>query len=193
MRISPKYTAFDWKELNFLSEDEWLKAIDIFHDRINERFLYPISLIEETDYSGFAVLALDCLLIEMLQQFYRGVYRTPAGKSKEYFVSFLTETRFGEFYDNRQAELFYRQIRCGILHQAEIRGSSRVLADPDTLLVRYSDDNRGLIVNRRKFHQLLMQEISEYTERLKDPANKELRSNFRKKMVSICRTACEII
>jgi len=193
MRISPKYTAYDWKELKFLSEDEWHRAADIFRDRICERFLDPISRIENCNYSGFAVLALDCLLIEMLQQFNRGVYRTPAGQSKDYFVTFLTGTTFGKYFDTRMAELFYRQIRCGILHQAELRGSSKILTGDDIPLVKYADDNRGLIVNRNKFHLLLKDEIDIYIERLLDPDNEEMRQNFKKKMISICRTACEVV
>jgi hypothetical protein len=193
MRISPKYSAYDWKKIAFQNEEEWLLAIDIFQDRIKERFLDPIARIEACAYAGFAVLALDCLLIEMLQQFREGIYRTPSGQSKDYFVRFLTETSFGEYFDKRKAELFYRQIRSGILHQAEIRGSSKVLIEDDVPLVDYTDDNKGLIVNRKAFHDQLLREFEIYVTALQDPASLELRERFKKKMTSVCKTACEII
>ena len=194
MKISPRYTASDWRQLAFQTEAEWRTAVDIFKDRIRERFLDPITRIEKCAYAGFAVVALDCLLIEMLQQFREGVNRTPAGKSKEFFVKFLTETSYGERFDDRMAGLFYRQIRCGILHQAEVRGSSKILVGGDGVpLVAYSDDSKGLIVNRKLFHEQLLAAFNAYVEQLLDPQNQELRNRFRKKMSNICKSACEVI
>lgn len=193
MRISTKYTSDDWKGLTFQKEDEWLLAIDIFYERIKERFLDPIDCIEDHDYSGFAVIALDCLLIEMLEQFRVGIGRTPSGKSKEFFMNFLTETGLGVYFDHRKAQLFYRQIRCGILHQAELRGSSKILTDESLPLVEYSPDNRGLIVNRRRFHRTLMDVFEQYLTDLKNPENEELRRRFHRKMMAICKNACEVV
>jgi len=193
MRISPKYTAEDWHRLTFTTEADWQVAVDIFRERIRERFLAPIRRIEKCDYAGFAVVALDCLLIEMLQQFREGSNRTPAGESKTFFVKFLTETSFGDYFDKRKAELFYRQIRCGILHQAELRGSSKVLIDDDLPLVKYSDDNKGLIVNRQLFHEQLVRVFEAYVADLLQPVNGDVRERFIKKMVSVCRSACEIV
>ncbi len=193
MRISPKYTAQDWHELTFSTEEEWRRAVDIFHERVRERFLEPIARIEDCPYSGFAVLALDCLLIEMLQQFREGVERTPSGMSKLFFVKFLTETGFGESFDKKMAERFYRQIRCGILHQAEIRGSSKILIDDTVPLVMHTIDQKGLLVNRRVFHKQLMREFQAYIDELHDPSNEELRRKFIRKMKHICKNACEII
>src|ERR1700730_16968447 len=45
-------------------------------------------------FSGFAVIATDCLLIETIQQFYEGKAETPRGKSEQYFRKFLTQTVF---------------------------------------------------------------------------------------------------
>ncbi|UCD18320.1 MAG: hypothetical protein JSV44_05255 [Candidatus Zixiibacteriota bacterium] len=193
MRISPKYSAHDWHRLTFQTEEEWHQGVDIFQERVRERFLNPISRIEDCPYSGFAVLALDCLLIEMLQQFREGVERTPSGMSKLFFVKFLTESSFGEAFDKKKAERFYRQIRCGILHQAEIRGRSRILVDDEVPLVAYTDDQKGLLVNRRVFHRMLMQEFQSYIDELLVPGNEDLRAKFIKKMKHICKTACEII
>lgn len=193
MRISPRYTVTDWTGIRFENQEDWRLAVDIFKDRIRERFLDPIDRIEKCRYAGFAVLALDCLLIEMLQQFREGVNRTPSGKSKQFFVRFLTESGFSGSFNRRQAELFYRQIRCGILHQAEVRGSSKVLVSDDAPMVSYSSDRKGLVVNRKFFHEQLLEEFKQYTEALLDPDGDKLRDRFRNKMMAICKTACDIV
>jgi hypothetical protein len=193
MNVRTNSDSREWKEINFRSEADWHKAIDIFRNRIKERFLNPITRIEKCDYAGFAVLALDCLLIEMLQQFREGVIKTPPGGSRSFFVEFLTSTAFGDHFTGRMAGLFYRQIRCGILHQAEIRGSSRILTDTDVPLVGYTDDMKGLIVNRKSFHETLIRVFEEYLRALREPANDVLREKFKKKMIAVCRTACEVV
>lgn len=193
MRISLGFVADDWKQLTFATEHEWQTAVAIFSERVSERFFQPIAHIDECDRAGFAVMALDCLLIEMLQQFREGVHRTPAGKSKLYFINFLTKSSFGDFFTEKMAEVFYRQIRCGILHQAEVRGSSRILVDEQIPLVDFAETKAGLVVNRKSFHERLLQEFEYYKTQLLDAENEVLRNRFRKKMAYICQNACEVL
>jgi len=49
------------------------------------RFLDPISDLKDKKYTGFLIMAIDCLLIETLQQFIEGVPETPRGKNESYF------------------------------------------------------------------------------------------------------------
>ncbi|MBA7632209.1 hypothetical protein ES703_39752 [subsurface metagenome] len=199
MYISPRYTDGDWRKLTFSTDDEWQRAIDIFEDRIRGRFLNHISHIEGDTFAGFAVLALDCLLIETLQQFREGVPRTPKRQTKTFFVRFLTKTSFGSYFTNKKlAEMFYEQIRCGILHQAETGGNSKVrtwlLAKPFKThsLIEYTDDKKGLIINRKLFHQQLVREFEAYVATLRRGSNQDLRNNFRQKMNHICGSPSEI-
>lgn len=186
--ISPKYTTEDWKRLDFSKEEDWQRAVDILEDRIRGRFFDIVDKIQGESFAGFAVMALDCLLIETLQQFFEGVHETPSGKSREYFEKFLTQTAFREDFDGEMAQAFYRKIRCGILHQAEIRGNSRIRIDaPD--LVSWTDDCRGLIINRKKFHQKLESVFQKYLAWLRDGADQDLRKKFRRKMDAICEEA----
>jgi cation transport regulator ChaC len=116
------------------------------------------------------------------------VPKTPNGKSQDYFVSFLTETSFGKFFDQNKAEIFYKQIRCGILHQAEIGGSSRVLIRQQAPLIRLAKDGNGLVINRKLFHKQLAKEFENYVSQLRktNSPDEKLRSNFKKKMDYIC-------
>jgi len=191
MRITPRYTVKDWKALDFSTEEGWQKAIDIFEDRIRGRFLKPISCIERYIYAGFVVLAIDCLLIETLQQFHEGVHTTPGGQYETFFVRFLTETSFGNYFDKEMAEMFYQQIRCGILHQAEVKSNSNVSIRKEIPLVKYTDDRKGLVMNRKLFHQQLVREFEAYIARLRDLSNQELRARFKKKMNYVCRLSGE--
>lgn len=189
IRIAGEYTCEDWKKLD-LSDDaskDWDTAVDIFKTRMDGRFLNIIDGIKGKNYSGFVILALDCLLIETLQQFKKGEKQTPYRKSEKYFVEFLTETDFKEhFYNEDMAKKFYDQIRCGILHQAEIKENSIILKREGIPLVQYTDDKKGLIINRNIFHKKLVKEFESYLSKLKNPKEKVLRENFIKKMNYIC-------
>ncbi len=189
MKISTRYTDDDWKKIDFQSEQGWQQAVTILEDRIRGRFFRPISLIENEDGAGFAVLALNCLLLETLQQFREGKSETPYKKNKEYFVKFLTETSFNEFFDKTLAMEFYDQIRNGILHQGEVKGSSLVTVRKDVPLVRRTSDCNGLEINRKHFNQRLQKVFDEYVVALRNPASDQLRKRFKDKMDFICRVA----
>lgn len=191
LRIAPSrhdghWYADDWIALDFTQESDWQKAIDIFEDRIRGRFLVIIDKIQKYEFAGFSVMALDCLLIETLQQFFEGVHETPRGQSETYFRRFLTQTSFAPFFDDDKSRLFFDHIRCGILHQAEVKGNSRIIITERTPMVRQVEN--GLVINRWLFHQQLVCEFNHYVARLRqnDPVNTDLRTKFRAKMDAIC-------
>jgi len=188
IRGAKTWAIKDWNEIDFSQETGWVKAINIFEDRIRGRFIDVIDTFSCRNGAGFAVMALDCLLIETLQQFREGKAETPSGKSGKYFRRFLTQTSFNEHFNDDLADLFYDQIRCGILHQAEVKKSSKVQTGDDVQLIS-KDETDGLIINRRKFHKMMERVIQEYIDALRknDPPDQTLRNNFRKKMDAICR------
>lgn len=186
MWISRNYKADDWKALTFKTEDDWQKAIAIFRDRMETRCLEHIRRILRHRTSGFAAMALDCAVIETMEQFRRGEPKTPYNEGKTYFVSFLTETSFSTDISKRKARLFYKNIRCGLLHQTEAE-DSLIKRNDTRLLIAFTEDHKGVIVNAKVFHQRLEQVIREYEAMLKDPKSKKERSAFRTKMNFICR------
>lgn len=104
------------------------------HGRISERFIEPIDFLIETDEAklpterrfGFAILALDCLLVETLGAFIDGLEDT-RGKSEPTFCRFLMKRpRFASVFTSETlAKQFYIEFRCGILHQAEVGWRSK--------------------------------------------------------------------
>jgi len=185
MEISPRFTVDDWKALDLTKSSDWRKAVRILEDRLNARFFDAVGGIQEQDFSGFAVLALDCLLIETLQQFKEGVPETPRRKCEEYFVNFLTAAPFATHFDKTSAATFYDHFRCGILHQAEIKGTSKVWRVGP--LVARSSDGHGLIVNRKLFHSALRKAFAAYLRTLRSRKDLTQCANFVKKMNFICR------
>ena len=83
MKIAPGgITENDWRMLDLSKHQraDWAKAITIFRKRIQERFIEPVDTLIEIERNlprtrrkyGFAILAIDCLLIETLQAFRYG-------------------------------------------------------------------------------------------------------------------------
>jgi hypothetical protein len=186
MLISRNFSVDDWKALTFSSEADWQKAVTIFLDRMETRYLEHIRRILSRRTSGFAALALDCAVIETMEQFRRGEPKTPYREGRKYFVSFLTETLFSPDVSKKQARVFYKNIRCGLLHQTEAE-DSLVKRNNTRPLIAFTKDRKGVIVNAKVFHQRLEQVIREYAEKLKDPNSQKEREAFRTKMNFICR------
>ena len=150
LRISPKYTADDWWKLDRTKQSDWPTAVKIVRNRLHGRFLHFADMCIEEDYSGFVVLAIDCLLAEALQQFKEGI-RDGTGQSKRLIKTFLEGPRFKHFFNTdpiRQA--FYSDIRCGLLHAAEATNKWLIRRKQNTLLTIVAADE--YIVDVDRFH-----------------------------------------
>ena len=159
--------------------------------RITSRYIDPTDklLHEDSQRSaterrfGFTILAIDCLLIETFQAFIEGKLDTTS-VSGLMFENFLTKRQsFKVHFTKAIAEQFYKEFRCGILHQAEIQGTSLVWSVG--ALVWFQQGT--MIVNRSEFHSLLKHEFGAYLGELRDLNNSQLRQNFRKKMDHVSR------
>jgi len=199
MRISLQYTDEDWRRLNFSDEGAWQKAVDMLEARITERYFAPVDLLIQAEQDlpfgqrrfGFAIMAIDCLLVEMFESFIEGV-ETSDGQSKQLFVRFLTtRPRFREYFSDTLAKRFYSEFRSGIFHQGEVQGDGLVWSVGSLVM----ELNGRMIVNRTAFHQALKDEFSDYLTALREPSQAsfelpfpkiDLRENFRSKMNAIC-------
>lgn len=148
-----EYTKLDLTDKN---STNWDTAFEYLRLRINERFIEPADKLIELENHlpasekkyGFAVLAIDCLLCETIQSFYEGVIDS-SGKSTRLFTTFLqNRNNFKPFFpDYNQAYAFYKNFRCGILHQAQTSSDTIIWAVGD-LITR---SGRFVIVNRALF------------------------------------------
>ena len=188
--IAPGYYTEDWFKLDFQKETDWEEAIDVFEKRIRGRFLDVVEAIKDQTFSGYSVLALDCLLIETLQKFRKGITQKEKDTNCSLFKNFFKETEFSKDFNSSLAEDFYRNIRCGILHNGEPEKGAVIRTSMKYPLVSYSYRNgsKHLVINRKLFHEKLVLAFEKYLDDLRNLENKEnktLRNNFRKKMDSI--------
>ena len=201
MKISKNKSSNDWKNLkqkitkDFDNEDYWEEAIQLFTDRIEYRYLQPINLIEKHDsYSGegFTIMTLYCALIEFLETTLQGInfryckpkelkqYEYASGKSKEIFVSFLT-TRIPFQIDDETARLFYEEVRCGLLHEAQTKSNWKIRVDNDTVITKTATE---YIINRKIFGKKINQYIQLYGKKLK--VEQPIKEAFIRKFDYIC-------
>ena len=199
-KISKKYDRTDWSRLGLVSvsDNNWNEATEIINDRFKSRFFNHIDMIKNDKTSGFLVMSIDCLIIETLMQFYLGVEDTvtsyPGKQAKAFKDFFKHSTHFnGEFDTDIKRHEFYKQFRCGLLHQAEVKNKSLIKIKRKSLLELVNDANvsEGLIIDREKFHQKLVLEFNDYLEKLSSNQNnfngESLRDKAILKMNIICR------
>lgn len=186
MQIAPGIDAGDWKQLDLNKPGDWEPALAIFERRIRGRFTEAVDFLIADDEPhnpkerrwGFAVLAIDCLLVETLEAFRQGLTDTRQ-RSKELSVSFLTKRNaFKPFFTEKLATRFYYEFRCGLAHNAQVFGTGRVWSIGPLLAL----DGDRITVNRTAFHQALLAELQEYLDALQAGVDMTLRQNFRTKM-----------
>ena len=118
-----------------LSEENRPEIIKIVRKRFEDRYLKAIFF---DSCPGFTMLAVSCLMIEALESFREGLPSSDRESEKLF-------KRFFESYDDFEelrpvTKGFYKNVRCGILHQAETTGGWLIhkygpLFDPSTLTV----------------------------------------------------------
>ena len=184
--ISLIYRKCDFTRLNLqpeISYENWNQAVNIFNDRINGRFINPINTLrDQASENGFAIMAIDCLLIDTFYQFENGLDNNAKNNKKNY-STFLHETFSNLFPTKAKAEEFYTRIRCGILHSAQTKEKGILTTDRQSPI---EFQNGVLYVSVEGFTDCLIQYFNEYKRKLLNADNQELRANFITKMNFIC-------
>lgn len=180
MNLSPEYTLDDWNAA-FAGTPDWGKAIDIVEDRIEGRWLRWIDEICKHRFSGFAVLALDCIVLESMWGFMHGEAAPRRGEQQVY-RDILTGSAFG--WSAAQSEDFRLFVRNGVMHDAETRSGWVVeKMIPKDAIVK--QNARGqYVLNRTKFHEALRSVFEAWIEKLR-AGDEDLRKNMRNRMKKI--------
>lgn len=154
------------------------EIIEFIYHRLNGRFIVPLEKVKRTHRSGFLIMAAACLMIETLECFHKGRKETPRYKGNETFVGFFK--RYSDLFPGFSGDnvKFYKNIRCGILHQAETVGGYRILMS-----------GRLLDIPKKSIHSLLFlsalkRALDRYVSTLR--SNPSLMKNARKKVKFIC-------
>jgi hypothetical protein len=189
MEIAKGVKAEDYIKLDLsdYKNSDWQIAVDYFDKRITDRFLEPIKVLQDFENEklaidkkfGFTILAIDFLLVETLQSFIEGKTNTDQ-KSRKIFKRFLRERDSFKpyFIKDFDPEDFYINFRCGILHQAQTFGNTKVWAVGE--LIRKVGEYT--IVNRELFHTFLLNEYENYKRNLLKQIDVKLMGKFKLKM-----------
>jgi len=198
MEIAPGYTVDVWNKLELNpanpEHEDWDTAVTILRSRIEQRFIEPVDkliALQERDKKrtyGFAILAIDFLVLETIQGFKEGV-TDHKGQSTKLITNFLkdwkllTENVPEEKSIEDATDEIYKSYRCALHHSAGT-DSSYLIRKSGKII----DFNAGkkCIINRTAFHNGLKKEFDKYLDLLLEKDQKEKRDNFIKKMNYIC-------
>ena len=208
-RVSIELKVQDWKNerLNFIedilknghSQKLWEKAYAYFYQRVESRFLKPIQWILDKGKDkgeGFSAVALQCILIEFLESFYQGKIYTPSSdpnhfeynKSERLFIDFLMNHHpFSNYFQKKKsARGFYSNIRCGLLHEAATKETSRIKSGfhSNDIIDFIENYDTNMFVYKDNFFKAIIDYLRSYKEELFK--NKSLKINFVRKFDDIC-------
>lgn len=187
--LAPNFTRQDWVDLNLTlrsTETDWDKAIEIFNNRIDGWYFAPIRLLSD-DYfkNGFSIMAICCLLIDTFKQFQDGELTSDPNdyieKSETKYEKFLY-TCLRDVFNRQTARIFYKSIRCGILHSAQTKKDAILSKSSDYIIIF---DGNKLYVSVEKLVERLTTYYKEYLKQLHNKHNTLVRTSFLKKMNNI--------
>ena len=162
----------------WLDRGERKRVADFVQARFIERYFQPAESLDDREGSGFAIMALCCLVVESLECFHCG-WETSNKKSERAFRQFFDrEPTFSIFSD--YAKEFYVNVRCGIHHQGETTGGWRIWKY-GAIFVPVE-----LRVNAKAFRTALRTSLDNYVESIQNPdADPALWINCEKKLRAI--------
>ncbi len=181
---NPEYRISNYlKNIDSRNESDKVEIAESIKRRLIQRYILPGE--QKENKSGFNILANCCLLIETFESFYRGWNKTPNG-SDTFCKFFNRVSEFSEFTGNDTPTEFYKNIRCGILHQGETSGGWKIRRDKKRKLYRAEK-----IIDANHFRDDLKTAVEKYFDnlKLKDWDSNEWKM-LEKKMKSIIRN-CE--
>lgn len=144
--------------------------------RFENRYLKHLKSVD----SGFLIMAVSCFVIETLQSFREGKPDS-RGLEKTMFINFFENDKDNFPGFNEISDEFYKNIRCGILHQSETKNAWRVLRAGKLL------DKGEFSINANLFLKSLDQSVKEYLDQLTNlDFDSQLWNNAFIKLTDIC-------
>jgi len=171
-KLSLSLTVYGYRRLEAAANKPALAQFIV--ERFNERYFQPIN--DSPSKHGFAIMAVACLVIETLESFYQGRADT-RNVSAQMFQDFFGRDADLKVFAGGN-DWFYKDIRCGILHQSETRVCWRILRKGSLL------DVSGKTINAAALLDVLQRAVELYALQLQ--TNEVLWKNFLKKMDAVC-------
>lgn len=169
-----------------MNGEAWQQLVSAARGRITERFLEPIDALIRAHtprsnlINGFAIVALDCLLIDAIQAFREGRVRTGEGSSAKSFKAFWS-TRHFEKWKRELNDGFFDRVRNAILHNGETR-KDWVLNRKHDQLLSVDPKRRTKTLNPYLFHRAVKASIDDYFAALAVASDEKLVESFLRRM-----------
>lgn len=156
--------------------------IGFISQRFSERYIEPMR-VDPSKKNGFTIMAISCLMIEALESIYQG-WADTNGKSQLAFCNFFERNKNFNFIKGYDED-FYKNVRCGILHQGETTKGWHIRRDGNIF------NSETKTINAKLFHDQVAVALVNYCKILEaDDWDSEVWKNFRKKLDAICKN-CE--
>lgn len=191
--VSPRFTV----------EDVWKGGlegkVDVFEDQVfGYVLLQAKKLLDPSDklsnHSGVAVLMLIVPYLEQIACYLKG--ESSRGKERQFLAHGLQEVtprirerlaaEFGQAKGrvilDSLVDALYVDLRCGLFHDAMIRGRIVISQDLEGLAFAFAIREDGkiptVLIDVRELWQGITMHFVDYIRRLRDPTETTLRSNF---------------
>jgi hypothetical protein len=202
LQISGTSTVAEWNAhrpaLGDAPPETWHRTFDQFlGGRLRLRYLDPITTLQDSGSyrgEGFSIVTIQVALIEFLAATVSGLsYRLvkrgepPLGQfeysqSGTLFSGFLeSQAPFQVDFPGDAADQFYKNVRCGLLHEARTKQSWSIWAASGQGQIV---DAVRKIVFRDDLQNALLQFIAQYRARL--GADQDIQEAFVRKIDSLC-------
>ena len=198
---------------------DWKDAIELFVHRLESKFFEPLESIikkQRLKGEGFTIVTVQCALIESLASFRTGqifLHKAVKGQPKyiynhsgKMFTDFLLSASIFEnnFYkknasgatlnDPFNAQDFYTNVRCGLMHEAKTKGNWHINATKKNIekdKIFLEQDGLKIKILRSVLHYRLKQYLTEYSSDLTQDSNNYLRRLFARKMDNLFEIAVD--
>jgi hypothetical protein len=180
LKLSPEYTEKHWNDA-LAGPEDWDAAINIVEDRIKGRWLDAGDRLLDEPHSGFAIIALDCIVLESLWGFMNGE-AVPQGHERQVYQEILTGKDFG--LSPELSEKFRELVRNGIMHDAETRNRWLIEKTFPRDTIAHQKKNGDYVLNRTKFHGALTAVFDDWLAKLRK-GDAVLRGKMRDRMNQI--------
>lgn len=171
MKISPNYYIHDFLLVPTLDD-----KIRLFEDRISGWVINIARALADEHNSGLAVLMILSSYFENVAKFRDGDCGN--GNSQAFFRRGL-DWVFPTQFTAEDAKRIYSELRCGLYH-AGITGPKLVFSRtlPEALCCRLEAGETFVLANPKKLVEVLEAHLTAYCDRLRNPAEEDLRSHF---------------
>ena len=153
LHFSPKYKFSDlvWENKHGL--------IDAFKDRVEGFYMHPAQKLN-MDKDGFAVGLLCVATIDCLARISSETEKDVGGR----FVLWLS-VNIDEFKDSDLATRFYKEFRCGLVHEGRIKNAGEFSYEYPKMV---SPFNGSIMVNPDKLLRAVEGSFQSYLQRLRN-------------------------